>query len=99
MNKESMEKWYLLELGLIIIMMVGWINHISLIAIGYNILQNEKWILITETILGILIVITGFYLEKKDRTSIKELLKDKNFKVLFIICAVLLIGRLVFDFI
>lgn len=99
MNKEIMKKWYLLEFGLIIIMMVGWINHISIIATGYNILQNNKWILPIETILGILIAIAGFWAERKDRISLKDLLKDKNLKILFVVCVVLLVGRFIFDFI
>lgn len=99
MNKKIMKKWYLLEFGVIIVMMVGYVNHISTIAVDYNIFQNNKWILLIETVLGILIVITGFWLEKKDRISLKELLKDKNFKILFIISIVLFIGKFIFDFI
>lgn len=99
MNKEIMKKWYLLEFGVIIIMIVGYINYISTIALDYNILQNNKWILSIETILGILIIISGFWAERKDRISLKDLLKDKNFKILFVICIVLFIGKLIFDFI
>ena len=99
MNKEIMKMWYLLEFGVIIIMMVGWINHISIIVGGHNILQNNKWILQIETTLGILIVIAGFWAERKDRISLKDLLKDKNFKILFVVCVVLFVGKFTFDFI
>lgn len=99
MNKGTMKKWYSLEFGVIIIMLVGYVNYLSTKVLSYNIFQNNKWILPIEVVLGILIIMAGFWLEKKDRVSLKELLKDKTFKILFVICGVLFIGKIMFDFI
>ena len=99
MNKGTMKKWYSLEFGGIIIMLFGYVNYLSTKVLSYNIFQNNKWILPIEVVLGILIIMTGFWLEKKDRVSLKELLKDKTFKILFIICVVLFSGKFILDFI